>query len=141
LRNHSGREQNEAKSMDAIIIRFENFTVTECGGAMIIPERAIIEAGCIRTMTTNSRAHSKYEFHAMAQIALSRFQDGDLVVEAVQGTLTVEWRNEVEKITAGLVVFLDLEGNLHLIGHSSLNAHKLLSAACRFCTRWVRLDI
>jgi hypothetical protein len=126
---------------DAIIIRFEDDSVTECSSAIIILERAIIEAGCIRTMTTNANAHSKHEFHAMAQIAFSQFQEGELDIEAVHGPLTVQWKNEVETIVAGLVVFLDLQGNFHLIAHPGQNVKKLLEVAHRFCTRWVRLDI
>jgi hypothetical protein len=126
---------------DAIIIRFEDDTVTECSSAIIIPERAIIKAAYIRTMTTNANAHSKHEFHAMAQIVFSQFQDGELDIEAVHGPLTVEWKNEVETIIAGLVVFLDSQGNFHLIAHSGQNAKKLLEVAHRFFTRWVRLDI
>ena len=125
---------------DAIIIRF-NDTVTECSSAIIIPERAITEAGYIRTMTTNADADSKHEFHAMAQIALSRFQDGELDIEAVHRPLTVEWKNEVETVIGGLVVFLDSQGNFHLIAHSGQDAKTLLRAAHQFFTRWVRLDI
>jgi len=77
----------------------------------------------------------------MAQIALSRFEDGELGIEVVHGPLTIEWKNEVETIAAGLVAFLDPEGNLHLIAHPGQDAKKLLQAAHRFSTRWVRLDI
>jgi hypothetical protein len=125
---------------DAIIIRFDD-TVTECSSTIIIPERAITEAGCIRTMTTSADAHSKHEFHAMAQIALSRFEDGELDIQTVHGPLTVERKNEVETITAGVVVFLDLQGNFHLIAHPGQDTKKLLQAAHRFFTRWIRLDI
>jgi hypothetical protein len=125
---------------DAVIIRFDD-TVAECSSAIIIPERAITEPGYIRTMATNADAHSKHEFHAMAQIAFSRFQDGELDVEAVHGPLTVGWKNEVETIVAGLVVFLDSQGNFHLIAHPGQDTKKLLQAAHRFFTRWVRLDI
>ena len=60
---------------DAIIIRFERSdTVTDCSSAIIIPERAIIKPAYIRTMTTNSTAHSKHEFHAMAQIVFFNFR-------------------------------------------------------------------
>ncbi len=126
---------------DAIMIRFEDDKVTECSSAIIIPERAMIEAGYIRTMTTNVNAHSKHEFHAMAQMALFQFKDGELDVETVHGLLTVSWKDEVERIIAGLVIFLDSQGHLHLIAHSGQNARKLLEVAHRFCTRWVRLDI
>jgi len=115
--------------------------VIECSSAIIIPERAITEAGYIRTMTTNAAPHSKHEFHAMAQIALSRFEDRELGIQTIHGPLTVEWKNEVETITAGLVVVLDLQGNLHLIAYSDQDAKKLLQAAHRFFTRWIRLDI
>jgi hypothetical protein len=126
---------------DSITIRFEDGTVTECSSAIIIPERAMIEAGYIKTLTTNSKAHSKHEFHAIAQIALSRFQDGDLEVEAVYGPFSIQWKDEIETITAGVLVFLDSQGNFHLIDNSSQNVNKLLQLAHRFCTRWVRLDI
>jgi hypothetical protein len=131
----------QSKKEDSITIRFEDDTVTECSSAIIIPERAMIEAGYIRTLTTNSTAHSKHEFHTIAQIALSRFQDGELEVEAVYGPLTIQWKNEIETITAGVVVFLDSQGKLHLIGNSGQNVNKLLQSAHRFCARWVRLDI
>ena len=77
----------------------------------------------------------------MTQIALSRFQDGELDVEAVHAPFTIEWKNEVQTVAAGLVLFLDLQGNFRLIGHSDRIATKLLKVAHRFCTRWVRLDI
>lgn len=125
---------------DAIIIRFDD-TVTECSSAIIIPERAITEAGYIRTMTTSADTHSKHEFHAMAEIALSRFEEGELDIQAVHGPLIVKWKNEVETITAGVVVFLDPEGNFHLIAHPGQDAKRLLQAAHRFSTRWIRLDI
>ena len=126
---------------DSITIRFEDDTVTECSSAIIIPERAIIEAGYIRTLTTNSTAHSKHEFHAITQIALSQFQDGELEVETVYGPLTIQWKNEIETLTAGVVVLLDSQGKLHLICNSGQNVNKLLQSAHRFCTRWIRLDI
>ncbi len=126
---------------DSITVRLEDNTVTECSSAIIIHQRAMIEAGYIRLLTTNSTANSKHEFHAIAQIALSRFQDGELEVETVYGPLTIQWKNEIETITAGVVVLLDSQGKLHLIGNSGLNVKKLLQFAHRFCTRWIRLDI
>ncbi len=131
----------DAIKEDTVVIRFEDGTLKECSSAIIIPERAITEAGYVRTVTSKSPAHSKHEFQAMTQIALSRFQDGELNVEAVHGPFTVEWKNEVKTITRGLVVFLDPQGNFQLIGHSDQNANKLLQVAHRFFTRWVRVDI
>jgi hypothetical protein len=137
----SSKEGMNTFKKEAILIRFEDDTVTECRSAIIIPESAITEAGYIRAMTTNANAHSKHEFHAMAQIAFSQFQDGELDIETVHGPLMVESKNEVETIIAGLVVFLDSKGSFHLIAHSGQNAKKLLEVAHRFFTRWVRLDI
>lgn len=130
-----------ALKKDAIMIRFEDDKVTECSSAIIIPERAIIESGDIRTMTTNVNAQSKHEFHAIVQMALFQFKDDELGIETAYGPLTVRWKDEVERIIAGLVIFLDSQGHLHLIAHSAQNAKKLLEVAHRFCTRWVRLDI
>jgi len=126
---------------DSIIIRFEDDTVTEGTSVIIIPEKAMNEAGYITTLTTKSKAHSKHEFHAIAHIALSRYQDGELEVEAVHGSFTIECKDEIETITAGVLVLLDSQGNLHLIDNSGQNVHKLLQLAHRFCTRWIRLDI
>ena len=126
---------------DSITIRFEDDSIKECSSTIIILESAMIEAGYIKTLTTNSTAHAKHEFHALAQMALSQYQEGELEVEAVYGPLTIQWKNEIETITDGVVVFLDLQGSLHLIGTSGQNVHKLLQLAHRFCTRWVRLDI
>ena len=95
---------------DAITIRFEDDTVPECSSAIMIPERAITEAGYIKTMTTNPNAYSKHEFHAMAQMTLFQFKDGELDIEPAHGPLTVEWKNEVETIIAGLVIFLVSRG-------------------------------
>lgn len=126
---------------DAITIRFEDGTVTACRRAIIIPESAIIEAGYIKTLTAHSTTHSKHEFHAIAQMALFQFQEGELEFEAFDGPLTIQWKSEVETIAAGVVVLLDSQGDLHLIGNSGQQAKKLLQLAHRFCTRWIRLDI
>ena len=126
---------------DNITIRFEDDTTTACSSVIIIPEKAMTEAGYIKTLTTNSTAHSKHEFHAMAQIALSQFQDGELDAETANGAITIQWKNEAETLIAGVIVFLDSQGRLHLVCNSNQNVNKLLQLAHRFCARWVRLDI
>ena len=92
-------------------------------------------------MTTDSAAHSKHQFHALTQIALFQFQEGELEVEAIRGPLTVHRENETVTMPAGIVLYLDSQGDLHLLGDPALNVRKLLQLAHRFCTRWVRLDI
>ena len=55
---------------DAIIISYDDVNITDCSSVIIVPERALHEAGFIKTLTTHANAHSKHEFHAMAQMAL-----------------------------------------------------------------------
>jgi hypothetical protein len=126
---------------DAIVLRFDDVVVTDCSSAIIVPERAVDEAGYIKTLTINAHSHSKHEFHAMAQTAFYQFQDGELEAVDVRGTITVGWGHEHEQLSAGLVIYRDFHGNFHVLVHPGQNKKKLLEAAHRFCTRWVRLDI
>ena len=125
----------------SITIRSADSAVIACRCAIIIPASAVIEAGHIRTLTTDSAAHSKHQFHAMTQIALFQFQEGELEVGAACGPLIIQWKDETETIAAGVVLCLDSQGDLHLVGNPAQNVSKLLQLAHRFCTRWVRLDI
>jgi hypothetical protein len=126
---------------DAIILQYDDSTVTDCNSAIIVPERAIDEAGYIRTLTASANASSKHEFQAMAQTVSYQFQDGELDVAAVNGIITLQWKMEVEKLTSGMVIYRDFKGNFHVLAHAGQNYKKLMEAAYRFCTRWVRLDI
>ena len=126
---------------DAIVVRFDESIVSDCSSVIIVPERALIDAGFIKTLTVHANAHSKHEFHAMAQMAFFQFQDGELEKTEAQGIITITWKQEVENLTAGMVIYRNGEGNFHLLVHQGQNAKKLLEAANRFCTRWVRLDI
>jgi len=126
---------------DSIVIRFEDGTITECSSAVIIPGKAMVEAGYIKTLTTNSKAHSKHEFQAITQMALYKFQENELGLKTFNGPLTIQCKNEIETVTAGVLILLDSQGDLHLMGSPGQNVNKLLQRAHRFCTRWVRLDI
>ena len=124
-----------------MIIRFDDVVVTDCTSAIIVPERAVSEAGYIKTLTANANAHSKHEFQAMAQTAYYQYQDDELEVTSVTATLHIELREEVETLAAGVVIYRDTGGEFHILAHAGQNVKKLLEAANRFCTRWVRLDI
>jgi len=126
---------------ESIVIRFEDGTITECSNAIIIPEKAMVEAGYIKTLTTNSTAHSKHEFQAITNMALFKFQENELGLKTFNGPFTIQCKNEIETVTAGVLVLLDSQGDLHIIGSPGQNVNKLLQLAHRFCTRWVRLDI
>ncbi len=126
---------------DTMRIRFDATEVTDCTCALVIPERAVTEAGYIKTLTTKALAHSKHEFQAMSQTVYYRYQDGEVEITAVNGPLSVEWLQDVETLMAGIVVYRDGSGEFHILAHPGQNVKKLLEAAHRFCTRWVRLDI
>ncbi len=126
---------------DTIQIRSGDTLVTDCNSAILVPERAVHEAGYIKTLTTNAHAHSKHEFQAMAQTVYYRFQDDELEIAQIQGTLVLEWQGEAETIEGGIVIYRDGSGEFHVLAHSGQQVKKLLEAAYRFCTRWVRLDI
>ncbi len=126
---------------DTMIIRFDDTEVTDCNSAIIVPERAVNEAGYIKTLTENSGAHSKHEFQAMAQTVYYRYQDEEVEVTPITGPLTVSWGRDIETLEAGAVIYRDTGGEFHVLAHTHLNVKKLLEAANRFCTRWVRLDI
>lgn len=124
-----------------MIIRFDDVVIKDCNSAIIVPEKAINEAGYIKTMTTNAHAHSKHEFHAMAQTVYYQFQDEELEITPVVGPLTLEWQENLESLSAGIIIYRDESGEFHVLAHTGQRVKKLLEAAHRFCTRWVRLDI
>jgi hypothetical protein len=126
---------------DAIVLRFDDVTITDCSSVIIVPERAVDEAGYIKTLTATAQAHSKHEFHALAQMACFQFQDGELEIATVNGSVIIEWKKEREELHAGLVIYLDFKNNFHVFAHPGQNYKKLLETAHRFCTRWIRLDI
>ena len=77
----------------------------------------------------------------MAQMAYFQFQDDELEITALVGEIKVESVESVETLHSGMVLCRDLSGAFHVMIHEGLNRKKLLEAAYRFCTRWVRLDI
>jgi hypothetical protein len=125
----------------SITLQFGEETVTYCDSIILVPAIAVVEHGYIRTISANAGAHAKHEFHALAQMAYFQFQDDELEIEKLQGPLLITLRGEAETFVDGLALYRDLEGRLHVIMHEKQDARKLIEAAYRFCTRWVRLDI
>jgi hypothetical protein len=41
----------------------------------------------------------------------------------------------------GMILYRDTSGSFKVLTHELQNKKKLLEAAYRYCTRWVRLDI
>lgn len=125
----------------SITLQLGEETITYCESIILVPAVAISEHGYIRTISANAGAHAKHEFHALAQMAYFQFQDGELELETLQGPLLITLRGEAEALVDGLALYRDLEGRFHVLMHAGQDARKLIEAAYRFCTRWVRLDI
>jgi len=126
---------------ETIHITFDNQEVTDCVSIVLVPEKALEEPGYIKTMTAGNTAHSKHEFHAMAQMAYYQYQDDELEVKTTGSALTVSKGAETEIVESGMVIYRDSGGEFHVLIHEMLNKKKMLEATNRYCTRWVRLDI
>lgn len=125
----------------SITLQFGEETITYCESIILVPGVAVSEHGYIRTLTASAGAHAKHEFHALAQMAYFQIQDDELEIEKLQGPLRVTLRGEMETFVEGLALYRDMEGQFHVLMHEGQDARKLIEAAYRFCTRWVRLDI
>lgn len=108
---------------------------------IVVPEISIKEPGYIQVFTVKDSAHAKHEYHAMAQMAYFQYQDEELEVQEVSSPLSVVTAEETVSIEGGLVLSREPGGNFLVFVHESQNKKKLLEAAYRYCTRWVRLDI
>ncbi len=126
---------------DSIQIRYGDTILDDCVSAIIVPEIAMAEPGYIKTMTAGMVAHSKHEFHAMAQMAYYQNQDEELDVVSVSAPIRIEKGTEIEEISSGMLIYRDSSGVFHVVIHELLNRKKMLEATNRYCTRWVRLDI
>jgi hypothetical protein len=125
----------------SIIIRFAETVITNCESVILVPEIAVQEAGYIKTFTVKDSAHAKHEYHALAQMAYFQFQDDELLMLEIDSPLTITSGTDVLEITGGMVLYRDTAGAFHVVVHALQNRKKLLEAAYRYCTRWVRLDI
>ncbi len=124
-----------------IKINLEGEIIEECESIIIVPERAVKEPGYIQTLTVKTHASSKHEFSAMAQMAYFQFQDDELEIKETNEDIKVEFDDSVIILLCGLVLYRDVGGEFIVVMHQGLNRKKILEAAYRFCTRWVRLDI
>ena len=125
----------------SIVITSEEGILADCVSTIIVPELAIKEAGYIKMFTVNDAAHAKHEYHAMAQMAYFQFQDEELEIQDIQSTITIVYGEERIDINGGMVICRDRAGHFHVLVHAVPNRKKILEAAYRYCTRWVRLDI
>lgn len=126
---------------ETISLRFAETHITDCETCIVVPEIAMQEAGYIKTFTIKDSGHSKHVYHALAQMVYFQFQDQELELEQLDTPLTIDSGEESCQLDKGMVIYRTIDGSLRVLVHGSLNNKKLLEAAHRYCTRWVRLDI
>lgn len=124
-----------------ILITSDEEVIADCVSIIIVPEKAILEPGYIKMFTVKDAANAKHEYHAMAQMAYYQFQDGELDISEVGSVLTVSCGEETIDLNSGMVICRDENGEFRVLIHVTQNRKKIIEAAYRYCTRWVRLDI
>lgn len=122
-------------------IYLNNEKFTECESIIIIPEKAISEPGYITAHTIKDSAHAKHEYHAMAQMAYFQYQDDELEFDEIDASIRIVMKNEDVEFESGLILYRKNNGDFHAMIQKLQSKKKLLEAAYRYCTRWVRLDI
>lgn len=125
----------------SIIIESAAIRITDCESVILVPEIAMKEAGFIKTFTIKDSASAKHEYHALAQMAYYQYQDDELEIVEIDAPLTITCGTESSEIDGGMVLYRAVNGSFHVLAHGVENRKKLLEAAYRYCTRWVRLDI
>ena len=126
---------------DTIVIQSAAVTIDDCESVIIVPEIAVEEPGYINSLTIKDSAHAKHEFHAMAQMAYFQFQDDELSIEEIESSLNVVLGTQNIELSGGMILCRNLSGEFRVLIHATQDRKKLLEAAYRYCTRWVRLDI
>jgi hypothetical protein len=124
-----------------ITLTCDGTSISSCSSVVIVPEIALQEPGYIKALTSGAGANAKHEFHALAQMAYFQYQDDELEIDLLKGTCRILKENNDETLESGLVIYRSGDGTIHIASHGDVNCKKLLEAANRYCTRWVRLDI
>jgi len=127
--------------MNTIAIQGGYLKIGDCETVIVVPEIAVSEPGYIKTYSLNESGNAKHEFHALAQMVYFQFQDEELEIVEIDSQLVISNGTESIELNDGMVLCRDRAGKLHVLAHAGQNRKKLLEAAYRYCTRWVRLDI
>lgn len=126
---------------DSIIIQGAEVTIDDGQTVIVVPAIAVTEPGYIKTYSCQQSGNTKHEFHALAQMVYFQFQDEELAITEIHTPVTISDGRECTKLGDGMLLCRDRVGELHVLLHAGQNSKKLLEAAYRYCTRWVRLDI
>lgn len=124
-----------------VVIKGVDRTISDCETVIVVPEIAEAEAGYIKTFSRKESGNAKHEFHALAQMVYFRIQDGDMEVSEINFPVTICYASDCTELQAGLILYLNQVGEMRVLAHTGQNHKKLVEAAYRYCTRWVRLDI
>ena len=124
-----------------ITIVCKSIEITDCQTVVLVPEIALREPGYIQAFTVSAASGAKHEFHALAQMAYYQYEDSELPVDDLQGNCTVSYGEKNETFDLGAIIYRTKDGEIRAAVHPEVNRKKLLEAANRYCTRWVRLDI
>ncbi len=127
--------------MNTISLQGMNLTINECETVVVVPEIAVSEPGYIKTYSRSESGNAKHEFHALTQMVYFQFQDEELDIVEIKSPLTINDGSEGIELNDGMVLCRDRGGKLHVLAYAGQNRKKLVEAAYRYCTRWVRLDI
>ena len=122
-------------------VQFDENPPDPCASAIVVPPKALTEAGHIRTFTVNPGAQSKHEFYALAQTALLQFEDEELQPVRCEHPIRVVTEDEAVEIEEGAVIGRLVDGQVAVWSAGDRPVRKFLEAANRFCTRWIRLDL
>jgi len=122
-------------------VQLDSDVVDGCETVIVVPEKALAEAGYIKSFTLKDSGHAKHELHALAQMVYFQYQDEELEVIDVGDVITVADESEKVELRDGMILFKLTEGTIKAAAQGMINRKKYLEAAYRYCTRWVRLDI
>ncbi len=122
-------------------LQIEGKTVSDCESVIIVPAKALEEHGYMQTITEDTSGFAKHQFHAMAQTAYFQYQDDEIEIEQVTKNIVIRKNEETWEIEEGVCLCRSRDNTLSAYATGDVNIKKMLEAAYRFCTRWVRLDI
>ena len=114
-----------------------------CTLAILVPETALAGEGQIKGLAAVHTSQRKHDFHALAQTALMQIEYGELAPVKVEGSIRVSATDGEEplELDKGLLIGRLASGEIVLLSNTDEPSRKLLSAALRFFTRWIRLDL
>jgi hypothetical protein len=138
------QDNQKNETMQSSVMPVVVFSATEeqpFAGVIVVPEQALSEGGYIRAFSSEQSGQSKHLYQAMAQTAYFLDQDDELTVRQYLQPLSVRCGGEEILLERGLAIVRTVDGGQEVLVVGPVNRKKLLEAANRYCTRWVRLDI